>query len=84
MFMAIGVQMASIFLYPKIKIEELDVILEKTIKDVSLWFTQNPKRKVCRASWIHGESFKIRKNHIKQDIEKMCIKTKLDMFKNKI
>lgn len=72
--------MALITLYPKISAEELKEIFEKSVKDISLWFEQNPKRKICRASWIYGEAFKVRKNYVREDVEKMYQKTILDTF----
>lgn len=74
--------MAMITLYPRLSIEELDNIFEKTLKDITKWFAENPKRKVCRVGWIYGEIIKIRKNYIKQDIYKAYQKTKLETFKS--
>lgn len=74
--------MARINLYKKIPIEELKKVFEKSVVDISTWFEQNPKRRICRASWVYGETFKVRKKHVREDIEKMYQKTKLEEFKN--
>jgi hypothetical protein len=62
--------------------EELEDIYKKAIIDIQKWFENNPKRKICRTEWIYGESFKVRRKHVKEDIEKMYKKTILDTFKN--
>jgi len=74
--------MTTIFCYKKITTKELEKIFKNTVKDISAWFVENPKRRVCRASWVYGEHFKVRKNYVKEDVEKMYQKTILDTFKS--
>ncbi|MEK6879799.1 MAG: hypothetical protein AABY22_09345 [Nanoarchaeota archaeon] len=41
---------------------------KKLLTDMEEWFKNNPKRRVC-----YTDLFKIRRNHIKEDILKHCL-----------
>jgi len=74
--------MTTLLLYKKLTSEELDNFYLEALKGVKKWFENNPKRRVCNVGWCYGQTFKVRKNNIEKDIEKMYIQTKLESFKN--
>jgi len=71
-----------IFLYKRLSKKEIDKAYKKMLIDVPLWFDQHPRRRVCNALWIYGETCKIRKNFIEEDLKKIYRQTILETFKN--
>lgn len=70
-----------IILYNRLSKKQIDKIYRKSLVDVSTWFEQNPKRKVCNMEWVYGKVCKIRKKYIKEDITKAYQQTILETFK---
>lgn len=64
-----------IAIYKKISKKELDKIYNDIVPKITKWFEDNPKRRICNSQWVYGEYFKIRRKHIKEDIDAMMIKT---------
>jgi hypothetical protein len=73
--------MATIVLYSRLKKEEIDKIYKDCLVEIPKWFEQNPKRRVCNIEWIYGKTFKVKKNSIKEDMEKIYKQTILETFK---
>lgn len=61
--------------YEKITKKQLAKTTKDTIKGIKKWFVDNPKRKICNTQWVYGEMFKVRRNHIEEDINEMSGKT---------
>lgn len=74
--------MASIVLYSRLPKEEIDKIYKDSIVNISAWFEQNPKRRICRMQWIYGKSCKIRRKFIEEDLKAIYNQTILETFKN--
>lgn len=72
--------MAIFALYQKLSKEEIDKIYKKTLIDISTWFEQHPRRRVCNIEWIYGKTCKIRRKFIKEDLGKMYKQTILETF----
>lgn len=67
--------MASFLLYNKITKKELAKATKYTIKGVKQWFADNPKRRICNVHWVYGETLKVRRNHVEEDVNSMSAKT---------
>lgn len=67
--------MASFMVYEKITKKQLTQTTKDTINGIKKWFADNPKRKICNAQWVYGEMFKVRRNHVEEDVKEMSAKT---------
>lgn len=48
-----------------------------SIPKIEAFFEANPKRRICRAQFWYGKFKKIRRNHVKEDVDavvKECLK----------
>lgn len=61
--------MAGIVIYEKIPKKTILSEGKKAIKQISQWFKDNPKRKICRCDFWYGIFRNIRKAHIEEDIQ---------------
>lgn len=68
--------MAGFVLYETITKKQLKTAIKDSISGISKWFKNNPKRKVCTAEWVYGETYKVRRDHVEEDVMKIANKTK--------
>ncbi len=58
------------FMHKRMPAKTIRKEAKKLVVDISKWFVENPKRRVCRAELWYGAQVTIRKNHVEEDIDK--------------
>lgn len=65
----------SFAIYLRLSKKQLAKAVKYNIQGITSWFEVNPKRKICNTQWVYGEPYKVRRNHVKEDVEAMAAKT---------
>ena len=58
-----------IVLYQTIPASEIRKNVEESIPSIERWFQVNPKKKICNARVWYNRDIKIRRGHVRQDME---------------
>jgi hypothetical protein len=64
-----------LIVYTRLTKKELKASVKKTILDIEDWFKNSPKRKTCNVELWYGNVQKIRRGHVKEDVEAVAAKT---------
>ncbi len=61
--------MTMFAVYPNVPDEKIREAADKLLKDIPEWFSNNPKRRVCRVEFFYGKVLKLTRKNYKEMIE---------------